>query len=119
MFHPRARLMLAFALPAIIIGVLSSLILVAIMMLAGALQTLLWQNIPAVLNVNTQSASWTLFMLTLTGVGVGALIKYMPGPRGAGSGDRIADRRAGCSQFTDRSGVSLNARAGRGRQSRS
>ncbi|WP_208950853.1 ion channel protein [Rahnella sp. ChDrAdgB13] len=82
MFHPRARLMLAFALPAIIIGVLSSLILVAIMMLAGALQTLLWQNIPAVLNVNTQSASWTLFMLTLTGVGVGALIKYMPGHAG-------------------------------------
>lgn len=82
MFHPRARLMLAFALPAIIIGVLSSLILVAIMMLAGALQTLLWQNIPAVLNVNTQSASWTLFMLTLTGAGVGALIKYMPGHAG-------------------------------------
>ncbi|MCS3423324.1 MULTISPECIES: ion channel protein [Rahnella] len=82
MFHPRARLMLAFALPAIIIGVLSSLILVAIMMLAGALQTLLWQNIPAVLNVNTQSSSWTLFMLTLTGVGVGALIKYMPGHAG-------------------------------------
>jgi H+/Cl- antiporter ClcA len=82
MFHPRARLMLAFALPAIIIGVLSSLILVAIMMLAGALQTLLWQNIPAFLNVNTQSASWTLFMLTLTGVGVGALIKYMPGHAG-------------------------------------
>lgn len=82
MFHPRARLMLAFALPAIIIGVLSSLILVAIMMLAGALQTLLWQNIPAVLNVNTQSASWTLFMLTLTGIGVGALIKYMPGHAG-------------------------------------
>jgi len=82
MFHPRARLMLAFALPAIIIGVLSSLFLVAIMMLAGALQTLLWQNIPAVLNVNTQSSSWTLFMLTLTGVGVGALIKYMPGHAG-------------------------------------
>ena len=82
MFHPRARLMLAFALPAIVIGVLSSLILVVIMMLAGALQTLLWQNIPAVLNVNTQSAGWTMFMLTLTGIGVGALIKYMPGHAG-------------------------------------
>ncbi|MFO6297035.1 ion channel protein [Rahnella selenatireducens] len=82
MFHPRARLMLAFALPAIVIGVLSSLILVVIMMLAGALQTLLWQNIPAVLHLNTQSAGWTMFMLTLTGVGVGALIKYMPGHAG-------------------------------------
>src|SRR5471032_1047773 len=82
MFHPRARIMLAFALPALIIGVLSSLILVAVMMIAGALQTLLWQHIPAVLHINTQSASWTLFMLTLTGIGVGALIKYMPGHAG-------------------------------------
>lgn len=82
MFHPRARIMLAFALPAVVIGVLSSLILVFVMMISGALQNLLWQNIPAVLNINTESASWTLFMLTLTGIGVGALIKYMPGHAG-------------------------------------
>jgi len=82
MFHPRARIMLAFALPALLIGVLSSLILVGVMMIAGALQNLLWQHIPAVLQVNTESASWTLFMLTLTGIGVGAIIKYMPGHAG-------------------------------------
>lgn len=82
MFHPRARVMLAFALPAIIIGVMSSLVLVFVMMISGALQNLLWGNIPAVLNINTQSASWTLFMLTLTGIGVGAIIKYMPGHAG-------------------------------------
>ena len=82
MFHPRARVMLAFALPAIIIGVMSSLVLVFVMMISGALQNLLWENIPAVLNINTQSASWTLFMLTLTGIGVGAIIKYMPGHAG-------------------------------------
>jgi H+/Cl- antiporter ClcA len=74
--------MLAFALPAIIIGVMSSLVLVFVMMISGALQNLLWENIPAVLNINTQSASWTLFMLTLTGIGVGAIIKYMPGHAG-------------------------------------
>ncbi|UJD88358.1 ion channel protein [Rahnella aquatilis] len=82
MFHLRARVMLAFALPAIIIGVMSSLVLVFVMMISGALQNLLWENIPAVLNINTQSASWTLFMLTLTGIGVGAIIKYMPGHAG-------------------------------------
>lgn len=82
MFHPRARVMLAFALPAIIIGVMSSLVLVFVMMISGALQNLMWENIPAVLNINTQSASWTLFMLTLTGIGVGAIIKYMPGHAG-------------------------------------
>ena len=82
MFHPRARIMLAFALPAIVIGVMSSLILVLVMMMSGALQNLLWQYIPDVMHVNTQSATWTLFMLTLTGIGVGALIKYMPGHAG-------------------------------------
>ncbi|CAM3680425.1 MULTISPECIES: ion channel protein [Rahnella] len=82
MFHPRARVMLAFALPAILIGVMSSLILVTIMMLSGALQNLLWEHIPDVFHVDTQSASWTLFMLTLTGVAVGAVIKYMPGHAG-------------------------------------
>lgn len=82
MFHPRARVMLAFALPAILIGVMSSLILVTIMMLSGALQNLLWEHIPDVFHVDTQSAGWTLFMLTLTGVAVGAVIKYMPGHAG-------------------------------------
>lgn len=82
MLHPRAKIMLAFALPAMVIGVLSSLVLVAVMLLAGALQTLLWQHIPSALHINAQSASWTLFMLTLTGLGVGALIKYMPGHAG-------------------------------------
>ena len=42
MFHPRTRVMLAFALPAIIIGVMSSLVLVFVMMISGALQNLLW-----------------------------------------------------------------------------
>ncbi|MGY2796791.1 H+/Cl- antiporter ClcA [Ewingella americana] len=82
MLHPRAKTMLVFTLPALLIGILSSLILVAIMMLAGALQTLLWQHIPSALHIDTSSASWTLFMLTLTGLGVGAIIKYMPGHAG-------------------------------------
>ena len=82
MLHPRAKTMLVFTVPALLIGILSSLILVAIMMLAGALQTLLWQHIPSALHIDTRSASWTLFMLTLTGLGVGAVIKYMPGHAG-------------------------------------
>jgi len=82
MLHPRAKTMLTFAVPALIIGVFSSLILVAVMMLAAALQNLLWQHIPSALRLDTSSVSWTLFMLTLTGIGVGALIKYMPGHAG-------------------------------------
>lgn len=82
MLHPRAKIMLAFALPAMVIGALSSLILMAVMLLAEVFQTLLWEQIPTALHINTQSASWPLFILTLTGLGVGALIKYMPGHAG-------------------------------------
>ncbi len=82
MLHPRAKTMLTFGVPALVIGAASSIILVAIMRFADAMQTLLWLKIPDVLNINTQSAGWVLFMLTLTGVSVGALIRYMPGHAG-------------------------------------
>ncbi|EIC84067.1 ion channel protein [Serratia sp. M24T3] len=82
MLHPRAKTMLTFGVPALVIGSASSIILVAVMRFANALQTLLWLKIPDALNINTQSAGWVLFMLTLTGVGVGALIRYMPGHAG-------------------------------------
>jgi len=82
MLHPRAKTMLTFAVPALIIGCGSSIILVAVMRFASALQQLLWINIPDALNISTQSAGWVLFMLTLTGIAVGALIRYMPGHAG-------------------------------------
>lgn len=82
MLHPRAKTMLTFGVPALVIGSASSIILVAVMRFANALQTLLWLKIPDVLHINTQSSGWVLFMLTLTGVAVGALIRYMPGHAG-------------------------------------
>ena len=42
MLHPRANAMLAFALPALIIGSASSLVLLLVMKIAAALQQLLW-----------------------------------------------------------------------------
>ncbi|NMP29154.1 ion channel protein [Rahnella sp. SAP-1] len=82
MLHPRAKTMLTFGIPALVIGCGCSIILVAVMRFAQALQILLWQKIPNVLSINTQSAGWTLFMLTLTGIAVGALIRNMPGHAG-------------------------------------
>lgn len=82
MLHPRAKTLLTFAVPAIIIGCGASIILVAIMRFSNALQSLLWLNVPDLFNISTQSAGWVLFMLTLTGIAVGALIRYMPGHAG-------------------------------------
>jgi len=82
MLHPRAKTMLTFGVPALVIGSASSIILVAVLRVAHALQNLIWFNIPDVLHINTQSAGWVLFMLTLTGIGVGAVIRYLPGHAG-------------------------------------
>jgi polyferredoxin len=44
MLHPRARTMLLLAIPALIIGVVSSLVLIVVMKVASVLQTLLWER---------------------------------------------------------------------------
>ncbi|WP_129544726.1 hypothetical protein [Serratia sp. 1D1416] len=82
MLHPRANAMLAFALPALIIGSASSLVLILVMKFAEALQRLLWVNIPAALNIDSASPWWLLGILTLAGVAVGLIVRYMPGHAG-------------------------------------
>ena len=44
MLHPRARTMLLLSLPAMAIGIASSLILIMVMKIASVLQNLLWQQ---------------------------------------------------------------------------
>lgn len=50
MFHPRARTMLLLSLPALIIGVASSLVLIAAMKVASVFQQFLWQRLPTIQN---------------------------------------------------------------------
>lgn len=45
MLHPRARTMLLLSLPAVAIGIASSLILIVVMKIASVLQNLLWQRL--------------------------------------------------------------------------
>lgn len=82
MLHPRARTMLLLSLPALIIGVASSVVLVAVMKVASVLQSLLWSSLPTTLGVPLDSPFWTLLMLTLTGVAVGLVLRYSPGHGG-------------------------------------
>lgn len=82
MLHPRANAMLAFALPALIIGSASSLVLLLVMKVAAALQQLLWVTLPDALSLDAQSPWWPVAMLTLTGVAVGLIVRYMPGHAG-------------------------------------
>ncbi|WP_312416185.1 ion channel protein [Pseudescherichia sp.] len=82
MLHPRARTMLLLSLPALIIGVASSVVLVVVMKVASMLQSILWSTLPAKLGVTLGSPFWTLLMLTLTGVAVGLVLRYSTGHGG-------------------------------------
>lgn len=82
MLHPRARTMLLLSLPALIIGIASSVVLVVVMKVASVLQSILWSSLPAKLGVPLDSPLWTLLMLTLTGVAVGVVLRYSTGHGG-------------------------------------
>ena len=82
MLHPRARTMLLLAIPALIIGIVSSLVLIVVMKVASVLQTMLWTALPAPVGISVDSPAWIIMMLTLTGVAVGLVIRFSPGHAG-------------------------------------
>jgi H+/Cl- antiporter ClcA len=74
--------MLLLAIPALIIGIASSLVLIVVMKVASVLQTMLWTAIPAKLGISFDSPMWIVVMLTLTGIAVGLVIRFSPGHAG-------------------------------------
>ena len=82
MLHPRARTMLLLSLPAVAIGIASSLILIVVMKIASALQNLLWQRLPGTLGIVQDSPLWIIGVLTLTGIAVGLVIRFSQGHAG-------------------------------------
>lgn len=82
MLHPRARTMLVLALPALAIGVASSLVLLLVMKIAAVLQNLLWAALPYRMGLTPDSPVWVMLMLTLTGVTVGLILRYSNGHGG-------------------------------------
>ncbi|HCL8535542.1 TPA: ion channel protein [Escherichia coli] len=82
MLHPRARTMLLLSLPAVAIGIASSLILIVVMKIASALQNLLWQRLPGSLGIAQDSPLWIIGVLTLTGIAVGLVIRFSQGHAG-------------------------------------
>ncbi|HAV9167696.1 TPA: ion channel protein [Escherichia coli] len=82
MLHPRARTMLLLLLPAVAIGIASSLILIVVMKIASVLQNLLWQRLPGTLGIAQDSPFWIIGVLTLTGIAVGLVIRFSQGHAG-------------------------------------
>ncbi|HFO8209464.1 TPA: ion channel protein [Escherichia coli] len=82
MLHPRARTTLLLSLPAVAIGIASSLILIVVMKIASVLQNLLWQRLPGTLGIAQDSPLWIIGVLTLTGIAVGLVIRFSQGHAG-------------------------------------
>ncbi|MQJ64622.1 ion channel protein [Escherichia coli] len=82
MLHLRARTMLLLSLPAVAIGIASSLILIVVMKIASVLQNLLWQRLPGTLGIAQDSPLWIIGVLTLTGIAVGLVIRFSQGHAG-------------------------------------
>lgn len=82
MLHPRARTMLILSVPAILIGIACSLLLIGAMKVAALLQRVLWSNLPIQLGISADSPLWIIAMLTATGIAVGLIVRYSPGHAG-------------------------------------
>lgn len=77
-----ARALLPSLLPALVVGVVSSLLFVGVSVAAEKLQGVLWQNLPDALGVGRYSALWIFTMLIATGVAVGLVVWKVPGHAG-------------------------------------
>ncbi len=110
MFHPRARTMLLLSLPALIIGVASSLVLIASMKVASVFQQFLWQRLPASIGIAYDSPFWIVGMLTLTGIVVGLIYPLQSRTRWPRSGHRTVNQYAGLAICAARAASRLNHR---------
>ncbi|MGR0318773.1 ion channel protein [Agromyces sp. ZXT2-3] len=69
------------AVPAIVIGVLSALVLRLLDVSAGALEDLVWTTVPEALGI-APDGWWIVVVLTATGLAVGVCLQLLPGHGG-------------------------------------
>ncbi|MEV8316270.1 ion channel protein [Streptomyces sp. NPDC059900] len=79
---PQARALLPLVVPALLVGVGSSLILLLLSFIAERLQDLLWDGLPDAVGVSGTSAGWIIGVLTAAGFVVGLIVWKIPGHAG-------------------------------------
>ncbi|MGW7085158.1 ion channel protein [Streptomyces sp. NPDC054871] len=82
LWTPQARALLPLVLPALLIGVGSSLILLLLSFVAERLQDLLWDALPDAVGVSGTSVGWIIGVLTAAGFVVGLIVWKVPGHAG-------------------------------------
>ncbi|MFK4066350.1 ion channel protein [Streptomyces sp. NPDC029674] len=79
---PQARGLAPMIVPALLVGVGSSLLLLALSEVSDRLQDVLWERLPDAFGVSGTSAAWILGMLTVVGFVVGLVVWKVPGHAG-------------------------------------
>ncbi|MFF6997840.1 ion channel protein [Streptomyces sp. NPDC008313] len=76
------RRLLPVMLPAVVVGVLTSFVLLGVSLLADRLKDVLWETLPDALGVGRYSVLWMMVVLTVTGAAVGLVVWKVPGHAG-------------------------------------
>ncbi|MGW6691094.1 ion channel protein [Streptomyces sp. NPDC054961] len=77
-----AKALLPLILPALAIGVGSSLLLIGVSEAAGLLKDVLWETLPDAIGVGRWSAAWIMTVLSATGLAVGLVVWKVHGHAG-------------------------------------
>ncbi|WP_345577662.1 ion channel protein [Streptomyces prasinosporus] len=77
-----ARALLPTVVPALLVGVAASLVLLGVSAAAEELQDVLWQDVPDALGVGRYSVPWMFAVLVATGIAVGLVVWKVPGHAG-------------------------------------
>lgn len=77
-----ARRLLPIVLPAILVGIGSSLAYLGLNVIANQLEDVLWDTLPTALGLSGEAPLWILLMLTVSGAAVGLIVTFVPGHAG-------------------------------------
>ncbi|MDM7830326.1 ion channel protein [Cellulomonas edaphi] len=80
--HVPVGQLLGAIVPAAAVGALCSLLLIGLSFVAETLQGLIWDDLSDALGIASDSPWWIVSVLTVTGVAVGLVVKYVPGHAG-------------------------------------
>ena len=76
------RTLVALAIPSVLIGVVSALVLYGLDEVSAFIEDGVWTNLPKALGIDGSSGWWIFGVLTLTGLAVGLVVWLVPGHGG-------------------------------------
>ena len=77
-----ARQLLPLVIPAIVVGVVSAALLFGAERFAKVVEDVIWTTIPDALGVSSSGPGWIFLVLTLAGLVIGLVVRYVPGHAG-------------------------------------